>query len=151
MNLKNLSTISLEELLIEVKEILDIKNKTTLANNEIARENINITSCPNCNGTSFKKNGTAKGAQRYLCYECNKTFGLTNNTFIYSSNLTYEQWSKFIVCELEGKSLRNSAQCIGASTTTCFAMRHKLYGAISKIKAKTKLKKSANRPNVHST
>jgi transposase-like protein len=99
----------------------------------IKRERIELF-CPNCGSFSIKLNGTKEGRQRYICKDCHKSFSDNNNSIVYKSKHTYDQWILFINCELHDYVLKNEATVVNVSKTTAFTWRHKLYEAIAEVK-----------------
>lgn len=99
----------------------------------IKRERISI-SCPDCRSQSIRKNGTKEGRQRYFCKNCHKYFSDNNNSIVYKSKHTYDQWITFINCELHDYILKDEATTVNVSQTTVFSWRHKLYKAIAEVK-----------------
>lgn len=99
-----------------------------------------IMCCPICGSIHFKKNGTDKnGRQRFLCKDCNHTFGSTNNSILYRSKISKETWMKFIDCEIAHMPLSEEAYQIKYSVTTCFYMRQKLNQAASMLMEQSQL------------
>lgn len=121
--------------LIEALENL-FKQKTQ----SLDSDNYEIMCCPHCGSIHFKRNGTDKnGRQRFICKECGKTFGVTNNSILYRSRICKETWMKFIDCEISRMSLKEEAYQTGLSSTTCFYMRHKLNQAAGDVLDQTEL------------
>ena len=56
-----------------------------------------------------------------------------SDTLFYRSRISYHEWTSFIPAELSGLTLEEESVQIAKSVTTCFHMRHKLYGAIKEI------------------
>jgi transposase-like protein len=99
----------------------------------IQRERITIA-CPKCDSKEIVKNGKKDGCQRYLCKACQKYFSNTTNSILYKTKYTYEQWIKFIHCEIHDYTLKNTATFVRITQTTAFSWRHKLYKAIAEVK-----------------
>lgn len=121
--------------LIETLENL-FKEKTQ----SLDSDDYEIVCCPHCGSIHFKKNGTDKnGRQRFMCKDCGKTFGVTNNSILYRSRISKDTWMKFIDCEIARVPLKEESYQTGLSITTCFYMRHKLNKAASDILEQSKL------------
>ena len=86
--------------------------------------------CPHCGDAHIVRHGTYKGKQRYLCRNCNSTFGDLTNTPLSRAKLP-EKWAPFIECMLHGYSLRKSSEIIGVSYVSLFYWRHKLLAALT--------------------
>lgn len=97
--------------------------------------------CPYCGSRHIVRNGHSKrtGRQKYLCKDCKEDFCATTNTFFSHSRTGYHTWITFIACEIVGLPLRDEAQIIGKSVTTCFNMRHRLHDALRDYQEKQKL------------
>ena len=97
-------------------------------------ENMEVSCCPKCASLHFVKNGhDLKGKQKYLCKDCKTSFRSVSDTLFYRSRISYHEWTSFIPAELNGLTLEEECVQISRSVTTCFHMRHKLYGAIKEI------------------
>lgn len=92
----------------------------------------NVEECPHCKGKHIVRNGCDKrnGHRKYLCRECRKSFSAGTGTFFFHSKAGYHIWITFIACEIVGLTLRDEAQILGRSVTSCFHMRHKFYDAL---------------------
>lgn len=134
--LEKLLPEELETLLEIIKELLGVKLQATATAHEIIEIENPIKECPICKGSYIIKHGHRRGVQRYLCKECKHTFGATNATFLYKTQLSYETWINFIMCEILHMTLLETANQIGVQKTSCFHMRHRLYGACEKLKKK---------------
>lgn len=140
MELENLLPHELEELIETAQKLLIQKDDSSHTHHEFIEKELEVTKCPFCGSTHFVKNGHHQGVQRFLCKECKKTFGSTNNTFLYHTQQSYKNWVLFIKCELLQMTLKQESNEIGVSQTTCFAMRHKLHQAISEKRKSVQLK-----------
>lgn len=89
--------------------------------------------CPYCHGNKLIKYGHTD-KQRYQCKSCNKTFISIHHSLFYASRQKRDVWHKFIECELFKMTLKETAQVLHLSITTCFSMRHKLYDQCAEIK-----------------
>lgn len=89
--------------------------------------------CPYCGSIHVSKNGKTKtGIQKFICVDCHKSHSSTTSTVLFSTKKSYEDWVKFIKCELANWTLKETAEEIGICITTAFYWRHKLYKSISK-------------------
>lgn len=89
--------------------------------------------CPYCKSIKIIKYGHAN-KQRYQCKSCNKTFVSSYNSLFYASHHDRNVWHKLIECELYKMTLKETAEVLHLSVTTCFSMRHKLYDQCAEIK-----------------
>lgn len=117
----------LMDLLPSVKKLKESNQKI------IKRERKSIL-CPDCKSSSISKNGTKDGKQRYICKDCHKSFSDSNNSIVYKSKYTYDEWIQFINCELHDYTLKDEASEVNIDITTAFSWRYKLYEAISEVK-----------------
>lgn len=67
-------------------------------------------------------------------HRLSKYFSDNNNSIVYKSKHTYDQWIQFINCKLHDYTLKGKATTINVSQTTVFSWRHKLYTAIAEVK-----------------
>ncbi len=89
---------------------------------------------PNCAAHgAFKKNGTYRGRQRYLCKACKRTFNDLTNTPVHGTHFM-DKWGAYLLAMEQGLSLRKCAQRVGISLPTSFAWRHKILHALSVLK-----------------
>ena len=140
--LNQLTPYELEALKEIINELLGVKIAKTSTNHEIVEKEFHIEKCPHCGSKHFIKHAHRKGVQRYLCKneKCKKTFGATNNTFLFSTQQSYETWINFIAYELLHLTLLETSQRIGVSKTGCFNLRHKFYNAIKEVPKKQNYK-----------
>lgn len=125
---------AIRRLIESLEELYTAKSKN------INTDDHEIMCCPICGSIHFKKNGTDKnGRQRFLCKECEHTFGVTNNSILYHSKISKETWMKFIDCEISHMTLSEELYQINRSVTTCFYMRHKLNEAANAVIEKIQL------------
>lgn len=92
--------------------------------------------CPHCaaRGKGVSKCGkTRAGKQRFKCLHCGKTFTATTGSVMYNSKLSFSVWKQFLACFMDAKSLTDTADICGISTTTAFAWRHKLCDSLKAI------------------
>lgn len=104
------------------------------SNGQIIKRERSSLRCPHCSGLNVVRNGTKAGRQRYQCHDCRRTFSDTSASIVFKTKYTYEEWLKFIHCELNNYSLKHSATYSNISQTTAFSWRHKIYEAISIVK-----------------
>lgn len=115
-------------------DLLPSVMKSKRNNQKIIKRERKAIFCPNCGSFSIKLNGTKEGRQRYICKDCHKSFSDNNNSIVYKSKYTYDEWIQFINCELHDYILKDEATQINVSQTTVFSWRHKIYQAISEVK-----------------
>ena len=73
--------------------------------------------CPHCGSIKAIKYGKSKGRQRYLCKDCNSTFGDTNGTVAFRSKLSVGKWIELIKLTLQSESCRTIAKELSHSGT----------------------------------
>jgi len=122
--IKSLSLEQLESLAAHIFEIISIKRD--------AKQYNKPNTCPNCNSINCVKNGKVRGKQRFLCKDCQRTFGNRTSLMLSHTKLTDNQWEKYIQCMVQGFSIRKSAEISDVCVKTSFYMRHKILDAISK-------------------
>lgn len=115
-------------------DLLPSVMKSKRSNQKIIKRERKVISCANCGSISIKRNGTKDGRQRYFCKDCHKSFSDNNNSIVYKSKHTYDEWISFINCELHDYTLKDEASSIKINITTAFTWRHKLYKAIAEVK-----------------
>jgi transposase-like protein len=71
-----------------VADAIDFVNKKL---EETAEEKA-TPACPNCKCNASKKNGRTEGRRRYLCRDCNKTYGDTTNTYLAHTHFGEAVW-----------------------------------------------------------
>lgn len=86
--------------------------------------------CPSCGSLHVIKNGKVYGKQRYLCKDCEKSFGDLTSSVFSSSKLSLRIWMEYAKCMIMGYSIRKSAEIVDVCVKTSFFMRHKLLDAI---------------------
>lgn len=131
MELEKMLPYDLELLIEKAQELLHQKESSNLTHHEFIEANYQLSKCPFCGCEHIVKNGHHKGVQHFKCKDCMKTFGLTNNTFLYHAQQPYGNWIRFIQGEMKHMTLKAQAEELNVSIPTCFAMRHKLYEAVS--------------------
>jgi transposase-like protein len=93
--------------------------------------------CPHCKVNSkFKKNGTYRGRQRYLCKSCDRTFNDFTSTPLHGTKYP-EKWAAYLQAMEQGFSLRKCAKEVGITLQTSFEWRHKILHALSEIKTQS--------------
>lgn len=78
--------------------------------------------------SSVSKNGTKDGKQRYICKDCHKNFSDNNNSIVYKSKYTNDEWISFINCELHDYILKDEASKVN------IILQLLILGAINSIK-----------------
>lgn len=80
---------------------------------------LNITKCPYCDGTHFKKDRHRKdGIQKYFCKECNRSFNPLSNTIFDSKKIPISEWIEYLLHLFEFHSIKTSATDNRNSNTT---------------------------------
>ena len=79
--------------------------------------------CPYCGSIHVSKNGKTKtGIQKFICVDCHKSHSSTTSTVLFSTKKSYEDWVKFIKCELANWTLKETAEEIGICITRLLKM-----------------------------
>ena len=91
------------------------------------------TVCPVCGSAHAVRNGWKSGTQRYLCRECGKSFGDTEDTILKSTKKELDVWRMYIKCMIEKKSIRKCAETCEISVPTAFLWRHKIPDALQNM------------------
>ena len=115
-------------------DLLPSVMKSKKSNQKIIKRERKTILCPYCKSMKIYKNGTKDGKQRYKCRECCRYFSDNNNSIVYKSKYTYDDWIKFIDYELHDYILKDESAELNISKTTMFSWRHKLYEAIAEVK-----------------
>lgn len=130
----------LQKLLEETKQSKDTQNQshagklTTLDEIRESRFRDGLC-CPLCLAKGpFKKNGTYRGRQRYLCKTCKHTFNDLTNTPVHCSKCDGSVWAEYLKAMAQGFSIRKCAKRAGISVDTSFKWRHKILHALSEKK-----------------
>ncbi len=98
---------------------------------ELKNRKSTVLACPHCLGTSIKKNGVVKGAQRFVCKECKRNFRA--NTGSATAHLKKrEKFKSYIPYFIAGHSIRKCAELTGVCIQTSFDWRHKILSAFNK-------------------
>ena len=89
-------------------------------------KDVDTVVCPHCGSVKVIKYGKSNGRQRYLCKNCEKTFGDTNGTVAFRSKLSVGKWIEFIKLTLQGESCRTIAKELGINKQTALHNRHRI-------------------------
>ena len=80
---------------------------------------LNITKCPYCDGTHFKKDGHRKdGVQKHFCKDCSRSFNPLSNTIFDSKKIPISEWIEYLLHLFEFHSIKTSAADNRNSNTT---------------------------------
>ena len=114
----------------ELREVLNLEFESNLKLNL----NENVTRCPHCASTSYRKIGKTHGVQRFKCKECGKTICAANNTPFYRTQKDLAQWNHYLDLMFDGfHSCVKTAQKVGIHSNTAFACSHKVLNALKQI------------------
>lgn len=125
-------------------EITDLMNDVTREFNEktgakdalhqiVRKERNKPLYCDECGSLHIVKNGkTPTKVQKYRCVDCGRNYSDTHKSISSSSKKPYHVWEEFIICMMNGFSLRKTSSLIDISTTTAFHWRHKVMEAMNK-------------------
>ncbi len=93
---------------------------------DLATEGRDVTPkvCPHCGSVEFSKYGHVRGAQRYRCKGCSRTFVEKRpRNVITRSKLPRSTWMRFITCFVDGLTVKVCAARCGVSAPTAYRMR----------------------------
>ena len=130
--IENMLPHELEQVKKLVDDLLQIEISQRRTNIEYVKSN-KIGKCPVDNNHKIKKNGTKNGCQRYWCYQCQKSFSITDKTIIKYSKLTYDQIVKILKGLYLYTPIREIAYETRTSKTTVFEFEIKLFEALEQI------------------
>lgn len=89
--------------------------------------------CPVCGSSHIVRNGWKCNVQQYLCRECGKSFGDTENTILKSTKKDLEVWRLYIKCMVQKMSLRKCSELCEINLKTAFLWRHKILDALQNM------------------
>ncbi len=95
--------------------------------------------CPFCGDVHVRRNGSVRGAKRYVCGTCGKSFGDTQDTILKHSKKGLDVWRRYVRCMVGKLSLRKSAETCGISLHAAFAWRHKILDALQNMMEQVRL------------
>ena len=95
--------------------------------------------CPHCGSLKVVKNGKHFGAQRFICRDCEKSFGWSSGSFFNHCKKELSQWFKYVECFMDRLPLRECARRCEISLDTAFRWRHRLLDNLQKIHHSVKL------------
>ena len=94
---------------------------------ELAAPGGEPAACPHCGCPRFVRRGRdAKGAQRYLCKGCARTFTAGSRGLLAQSKLKESQWMDFAQCLADALTLRECAARCAVCLRTAWFMRHRV-------------------------
>ncbi len=117
-----------------VETLSSFRTKSSFLRAQKMHDGKNV-SCPVCAGLYVVKNGTSCGTQRYLCRECGKSFGETENSILKDTKKGTDVWCLYVKCMIEKKSIRKCAEVCQVSVPTSFFWRHKILDALQNMMA----------------
>lgn len=90
--------------------------------------------CPFCGCPGFVRKGRdAKGAQRWLCRGCARTFSAKSGSLLALSKLDASAWMAFAECMADALSLRETARRCGVSLYTSWFMRMRVCEVMARL------------------
>ncbi|MBP5753422.1 MAG: IS1595 family transposase [Treponema sp.] len=89
--------------------------------------------CSVCGSSHVVRNGWKCNVQQYLCRDCGKSFGDTENTILKSTKKKLDVWRLYIKCMVEKMSLRKCAEVCNMNLKTAFLWRHKILDALQNM------------------
>ena len=130
--LLNLSDQDRDSLLAEVS--LDKVVRSTTVTKLSRRELLNNKQgeCPHCGHSKYAKFGKDKGAQRYKCHGCKRSFTEYTGTWMAGIHKK-EKIDAYLVLMLEEKSLDKIKQELKVNKKTAFDWRHKILSSLDDI------------------
>ncbi|WP_320127450.1 IS1595 family transposase [uncultured Sphaerochaeta sp.] len=96
--------------------------------------------CPHCGSSHVVSNGSVKGKRRYVCKDCNRSFGKTTGTLSYANKSGNDTWIAFLEGMLKGNTLEQLALKCSISLGTAHIWRHKLFRQLMNSQEGTSLK-----------
>ena len=136
---ENEKTIFLTKIACISKAQSDIQSVPSQTKSSLIQSQRRIVTCPVCGSTHVVKNGSKNGTQRYLCRDCGKCFGDTENTILKSTKKNIDVWRLYIKCMIEKKSIRKCAEICGITIHTSFLWRHKILDALQNMMSEVRL------------
>jgi len=109
-----------------------LETKTSFLHAQKLHDGKKVT-CPVCGNSHVVKNGTNCGTQRYLCRECGKSFGETENTILKDTKKGLDVWCLYVKCMIEKKTIRKCAEICQISVPTSFLWRHKILDSLQNM------------------
>lgn len=95
--------------------------------------------CPRCNSSRTRRHGMdAKGAQRFRCNSCHRTFKLTTGSIFHRCR-KIDKLKQYLGEILARSSVRTAAYRCGIGKNTSFAWRHKVLDALRRGEASKKM------------
>lgn len=130
--LQNLSVQERDSLLAEVS--IDSGDSLISATKLSRRELLNNKQgeCPHCGHSKYSKFGKDKGAQRYKCHGCNRSFTEYTGTWMAGIHKK-DKIDAYLVLMLEEKSLDKIKQELEINKKTAFDWRHKILSSLEDI------------------
>ena len=89
--------------------------------------------CPHCGSSHVSKNGHWNNKQRFVCHDCNASFGVSTNTILHQTKKDVATWMLYVNCMMKKLSIRKTAEICGINIATSFAWRHKILDALSNM------------------
>ena len=89
--------------------------------------------CPNCGSVNTKKYGKVRGKQRFLCKDCQKTFGYTTGTVIVNAKVNEPQWKIMLRGFIENQSMKAISKEADLSPSSVWINKLKLCMAIMSL------------------
>ena len=91
------------------------------------------TRCPHCGGEHVVRKGKdARGNQRHLCRDCNRTFGASTLSVMGQTKLTEAQWMAYAEGMADGRTLRELQERCGITLKTSWFCRMRVLEAMGK-------------------
>lgn len=84
----------------------------------------NLSQCPHCHSSHFKKWGKAGKTQRYYCKDCHKTFNNKTKTPLAKLRKCHI-WKEYVRCMELKLPLREAASICNINLKTAFLWRHR--------------------------
>ena len=88
-----------------------------------------VSACPFCGSPRIVKNCHRNGRQRFVCKDCGKTFGLSQDTILFQTKKDLSTWSLYVNCMVQKMPLRKTARICRINLATAFVWRHKVLTA----------------------
>ena len=100
--------------------------------------------CTACKSSNYILHGSyqtqGEQVQRYKCKKCGKVFSPLYKSLVSGSNLSFQQWIKFIDCLYNGYTIKQTAKRCDISEHTAHENRTKLFYALKLLNDKVTLR-----------
>jgi len=96
--------------------------------------------CPHCGSHDISKNGSVRGASRYVCKDCRKSFGDNYGKVTYQSTHGEQIWDRYLEGMVCNDTLQQLSDKCGISLATAHKWRLKVFRMIMQSSEAEKLR-----------